>query len=93
MKDTSENEGPLYCPTCNYHIGTYKWAGSQCSCGSWVVPSFQFPKSRVDKKEKVKIIRVDYRQMHHIQNTVDNIENKDDDEIKVENKDNVEKIM
>ena len=38
----------IYCPKCNYKIGHFSWKGSQCSCGEWIKPSFQFPISRVD---------------------------------------------
>jgi DNA-directed RNA polymerase subunit RPC12/RpoP len=40
--------GSIHCPKCNYKIGHFSWVGSQCSCGEWVKPSFQVPKSRVD---------------------------------------------
>lgn len=38
----------IYCPKCHLKIGHFNWYGSQCSCGEWIKPSFQFPKSRVD---------------------------------------------
>lgn len=38
----------IYCPKCNYKVGHFSWIGSQCSCGEWIKPSFQFPISRVD---------------------------------------------
>lgn len=38
----------IYCPKCNYKVGHFSWKGSQCSCGEWIKPSFQFPISRVD---------------------------------------------
>jgi hypothetical protein len=28
-------------------IGSWNWAGSQCSCGQWVAPAMQFPMSKV----------------------------------------------
>ena len=54
-----ELEGKLHCPQCDTRFGTFVWAGTQCSCGTWVVPGIQIPKSRVDprvvKKENVTI--------------------------------------
>lgn len=50
MGNCSEPEGKLYCPKCNFRVGSFCWAGSQCSCGRWCTPSFQVPKSRVDEK-------------------------------------------
>jgi len=38
----------IYCPKCHYKIGHFSWKGAQCSCGEWIVPSFQIPVSRVD---------------------------------------------
>ena len=38
----------IKCPKCGYKLGHFNWIGSQCSCGEWVKPSFQIPKSRVD---------------------------------------------
>ena len=44
--------GKLACPNakCACRVGTLSWGGAQCSCGSWVVPSVQFPKSKVDER-------------------------------------------
>ncbi len=28
-------------------IGSWDWAGSQCSCGQWIAPAMQFPMSKV----------------------------------------------
>jgi hypothetical protein len=44
--------GKLTCPNakCKSRVGTLSWGGAQCSCGSWVVPSVQFPKSKVDER-------------------------------------------
>lgn len=36
-----EVEGKLSCPKCATRLGTYCWAGAQCSCGAWVTPAFQ----------------------------------------------------
>jgi len=44
----NEPDGKLLCPGCETRFGSYVWAGSQCSCGYWVVPAIQVPKSRVD---------------------------------------------
>eukprot|EP01133_Synstelium_polycarpum_P013859 gene13859-16343_t len=45
-------DGKLICdnPRCNEKLGSWSWSGAQCSCGAWVAPSFQVPKSRVDQK-------------------------------------------
>jgi hypothetical protein len=31
-------------------VGTLKWAGSQCSCGTWVTPALQVYKKVVDER-------------------------------------------
>ena len=41
-------EGKLTCPRCSHKIGHWKWAGAQCSCGTWVTPAIQIPASKVD---------------------------------------------
>jgi hypothetical protein len=41
-------EGKLACPRCSHKIGHWKWAGAQCSCGTWVTPAIQIPASKVD---------------------------------------------
>ena len=41
-------EGKFSCPKCHSKLGTWHWSGAQCSCGTWVVPAIQVPKSRVD---------------------------------------------
>ena len=38
----------IYCHKCKSRIGSYSWSGSQCSCLIWIVPSFQFIKSKID---------------------------------------------
>lgn len=50
MGDTSANEGRFQCPNtkCNTKLGTWHWAGAQCSCGTWVSPAIQVPFSKVD---------------------------------------------
>lgn len=42
-------EGKFACPKCCTKIGHWKWAGAQCSCGTWVTPAIQVPFSKVDK--------------------------------------------
>lgn len=42
------HEGKLSCPKCKGKLGMYKWHGTQCSCGTWVVPAIMIHKSRVD---------------------------------------------
>jgi dual specificity phosphatase 12 len=46
--DGGQNEGKFSCSHCGTKLGTYNWSGAQCSCGTWVVPAIQIPKSRVD---------------------------------------------
>jgi dual specificity phosphatase 12 len=41
-------EGKLACTKCSAKIGHWKWAGAQCSCGTWVTPAIQIPASKVD---------------------------------------------
>lgn len=41
-------EGKLDCPKCETRLGTFNWAGSQCSCGTWVTPSLKIIKSKID---------------------------------------------
>lgn len=45
-------EGKLTCPNakCGGRLGNFNWSGSQCSCGSWVVPAVQVVASKVDRK-------------------------------------------
>ena len=42
------DEGRFNCPTCDAKLGSTTWSGAQCSCGTWVVPAIQIPKSKVD---------------------------------------------
>jgi len=49
-----DQEGKLVCPNCDTRFGSYVWSGDQCSCGFWVVPAIQVPKSKVDPR-KVKL--------------------------------------
>jgi dual specificity phosphatase 12 len=43
--------GKLNCPKCGARVGTFAWSGSQCSCGTWIVPAHQFPASKLDPRE------------------------------------------
>ena len=45
---SNECEGKLNCPKCSTKVGIWKWAGTQCSCGTWVTPAFQVVLSKVD---------------------------------------------
>lgn len=51
MLNFQDQEGTIHCPKCNSKLGSYKWSGSQCSCGAWVTPSLQILKSKVDFME------------------------------------------
>ncbi|KAJ0080885.1 hypothetical protein Patl1_10525 [Pistacia atlantica] len=44
-------EDKLQCMGCKARLGSFNWAGMQCSCGAWVTPAFQLHKSRLDKCE------------------------------------------
>ncbi len=48
--DSSAIEVKIICPRlrCRARLGTLRWTGSQCSCGTWVTPAFQFPLSKLD---------------------------------------------
>ncbi|KAF8409034.1 hypothetical protein HHK36_005106 [Tetracentron sinense] len=39
----------LLCMGCKARLGSFNWAGMQCSCGAWVNPAFQLHKSRIDE--------------------------------------------
>ena len=41
--------GAIKCKKCLYKLGEFFPKGTQCSCGSWVVPAIQIVKSKVDK--------------------------------------------
>ena len=45
---TGRKADSIKCPRCGFKVGHFNWIGCQCSCGEWVKPSFQIPKSRVD---------------------------------------------
>lgn len=40
----------IYCTKCKTRVGSWSWVGSTCSCDTWIVPSFQFTKSKLDVK-------------------------------------------
>jgi dual specificity phosphatase 12 len=41
-------EGRIVCSKCATKMGNWSWSGAQCSCGTWVVPALQIPRSKVD---------------------------------------------
>ncbi|KAF2069722.1 hypothetical protein CYY_008963 [Polysphondylium violaceum] len=43
-------DGKLNCDNCKEKLGSWSWSGEQCSCGAWIAPSFQIPKTRIDEK-------------------------------------------
>ena len=45
----------IKCKKCSLKLGEFFEKGTQCSCGSWVVPAVQIVKSKVDK---VKVINI-----------------------------------
>ncbi|KAF0692478.1 Aste57867_16448 [Aphanomyces stellatus] len=57
MDENAVADGKIFCPVakCNSRLGSFNWSGSQCSCGTWITPSIQFTKSRVDVKLKMNI--------------------------------------
>jgi hypothetical protein len=53
MKAAAEDvEGKLTCPhgSCGARLGMLRWAGGQCSCGTWVCPALQLNKSAIDER-------------------------------------------
>ncbi|XP_030853540.1 dual specificity protein phosphatase 12 [Strongylocentrotus purpuratus] len=42
------HEGKISCPKCDSRLGSFNWAGAQCSCGFWMTPAFQIHLNRVD---------------------------------------------
>eukprot|EP01121_Diplochlamys_sp_Union-15-3_P017345 TRINITY_DN6088_c0_g1_i1.p1 TRINITY_DN6088_c0_g1~~TRINITY_DN6088_c0_g1_i1.p1 ORF type:complete len:128 (-),score=26.03 TRINITY_DN6088_c0_g1_i1:75-428(-) len=50
MGELSSIDGKLLCPKCRGRVGSYRWDGAQCSCGTWNRPAFQILKARVDEK-------------------------------------------
>jgi hypothetical protein len=56
MAEASKDvEGKLNCPGCGARLGTLAWAGSQCSCGTWVNPAIQVQKKQVEEKRVVQV--------------------------------------
>ncbi|MCL7047818.1 hypothetical protein MKW94_030089 [Papaver nudicaule] len=48
MPDLEGNiEQKLLCVGCNARLGSFNWAGMQCSCGTW--SAFQLHKNRIDE--------------------------------------------
>ena len=41
--------GKILCKKCGNKLGEFLPKGTQCSCGSWVVPAVQIVKSKVDE--------------------------------------------
>lgn len=54
VNDLSLIEGKIKCYKCKKRVGTFHWNGSQCSCGSWINPAIQFPKSKLDGRKTLK---------------------------------------
>ena len=51
MKSTLSDgatQGKLSCVKCNARLGTFNWAGEQCSCGAWITPAFQLHRKNLD---------------------------------------------
>ncbi|GAB2251749.1 hypothetical protein Droror1_Dr00004596 [Drosera rotundifolia] len=42
-------EEKLHCMGCKARLGSFNWAGMQCSCGAWINPAFQLHKNRIDE--------------------------------------------
>ena len=51
LLETGELGGRILCPNdkCGAKLGSFDWAGVQCSCGAWVVPGFALHTSKVDE--------------------------------------------
>lgn len=47
-----ENTVKIACIKCRGKLGLICWTGSQCSCGAWITPAFQYINSKVDLKRK-----------------------------------------
>jgi hypothetical protein len=43
-------EGKILCVNekCHAKLGSWSWSGFNCSCGTWIAPSFQFSKGKID---------------------------------------------
>jgi dual specificity phosphatase 12 len=66
MDNMSDVEGKLACPKCDAKVGSWNWSGAQCSCGTWIVPAIQFPRSRVDVIPPLQQQQHDNEQQHPI---------------------------
>lgn len=53
-KNMKIESGAIKCKKCSYKLGEFFPKGTQCSCGSWVVPAIQIVKSKVDKIKNIK---------------------------------------
>lgn len=42
-------EDKIQCMGCKTRLGSFNWAGMQCSCGKWITPAFQLHKNRIDE--------------------------------------------
>ena len=54
-KNMKFESGTIKCKKCSYKLGEFSPKGTQCSCGSWVVPAVQIVKSKVDKIKNIKM--------------------------------------
>ena len=52
---SSSDDSRVLCPKCHSRLGVWSWAGSQCSCGSWISPAFQLLRKHLD----VRLVRND----------------------------------
>ncbi|KAI8986412.1 dual specificity phosphatase [Pilobolus umbonatus] len=46
-------QGRIDCPKCQCKLGSYNWAGDQCSCGRWITPTFMLHRNKVDEIKNV----------------------------------------
>ncbi|KDE02689.1 hypothetical protein, variant [Microbotryum lychnidis-dioicae p1A1 Lamole] len=51
MLESGALGGKIVCPNakCGAKLGSFDWAGAQCSCGTWICPGFALNVSRVDE--------------------------------------------
>ena len=63
ITDPDVQNGRLLCPTpnCGHKLGSYCHFGSQCSCGCWVCPAYQIPKTNVDEVRKTEALNLNIR--------------------------------
>lgn len=54
-----ESEGKILClnEKCRAKLGSWSWSGFNCSCGTWVAPSFQFSRGKVDPSSIINMQR------------------------------------